>query len=168
MDNIQGLVPLKVDADANIVFTARYDAEVLPATLFLDGKGRLITRLTGFVDPVVLSRIMDAVDSGYSEYLELVEKKADIAGMTNLAGYYSRCENRPEAEAILRRAIKRAKKENPGQVESLGLRLAETLLQSDHPEQGVKSMERLARESIDPEIRIQAQAALNRYRATGL
>lgn len=165
IENIGDFVPLKIDADANAVFPARYDAEVLPATLFLDERGRLITRLTGFVSPAVLNRIMFAVTSGYAEYTELAGQTNDIAGMMSLAAYYNRCENRIDAAAILRKAVKKAKKESPGQVGSLELRLAETLLRSDRPEQGVKILDRLVRDSDDPDTRSQAQEALDRYRA---
>ena len=108
---------------------------------------------------------MFAVTSGYAEYTELAGRNNDIAGMTTLAAYYNRCENRFEAAAILRKAVKKAKKESPGQVGSLEFRLAETLLRSDRPEQGAKILDRLARNSDDPDTRSQAQAALHRYRA---
>ncbi len=148
-ERVEKLIPLKVDADANEVFTARYDAEVLPATLFLDGKGRLITRLTGFADPAMLNQIMDAVISGYDEYLGLAGKKIDLNGMKKLAAYYNSCGNPFEAAAILRKAIKRAKKENSDQVADLELRLAETLRLTERPDQGAKILERPARDGLE-------------------
>ena len=92
-ERVEKFVALKVDADANEVFTSRYDAEVLPATLFLDGEGRLITRLTGYVDPDLLNRTMDAVLSGYEAYLPLADGKNDLDGMERLASYYNACGN---------------------------------------------------------------------------
>lgn len=164
-DRMQRFVPLKVDADANEVFTARYDAEVLPATLFLDGEGRLITRLTGYVAPEMLGRVMDAVSAGYEEYMALVGAKDDLDGMSRLASYYLSCENSPEAARILRKAVKRARKGSGDRLESLELQLAETLLESESPEQGAKSLERLVSDGADPDTRHRARAALDRYRA---
>ena len=158
-------VPLKVDADANEVFTARYDAEVLPATLFLDGKGRLITKLTGYAGVDRLSRIMDAVVSGYDDYMVLKASKADPDQAMQLATYYENCENSFEAASILRKAIKKAKKGASLQLPDLELQLAETLLLTDRPEQGARNLERLAVGGGDPDYRSRAQAALDQYRA---
>lgn len=164
-ERVEQFVALKVDADANEVFTSRYDAEVLPATLFLDGEGRMITRLTGYVDPAMLNRTMDAVLSGYQDYLPLAGGKNDLDGMEQLAAYYNACGNPFTAVKVLRKAIKQAKRENPGQIPSLELQLAETLLLTDRREQGVKSLERLGQEGSDPVIRSRAQAALDGYLA---
>ena len=164
-ERMEQFVMLKVDADANEVFTARYDAEVLPATLFLDGKGRLITRLTGYAGPERLSRVMDAVVAGYGDYMVLQESKADPDQVMELATYYETCENPFEAATILRKAIKKAKKADSEKLPDLELQLAETLLLTDRPEQGARSLERLAGEGSDPDTRSRAQAALDQYRA---
>jgi thioredoxin-like negative regulator of GroEL len=164
-ERVERFVALKVDADANEVFTSRYDAEVLPATLFLDGEGRLITRLTGYADPSLLNRTMDAVLSGYEAYLPLAGGKNDLDGMERLAAYYNACGNPFSAARLLRKAMKQAKKEHPDRIPDLEMQLAETLLLTDRPEQGAKSLERLAQGGGDPEIRSRAQAALDGYRA---
>ncbi len=44
-----GFVPLKVDADRAKTFVERYQIEAFPTVLFLDEKGKEISRLLGFI-----------------------------------------------------------------------------------------------------------------------
>jgi len=168
IEAMNSFVALKVDSDANEVFTLRYDAEVLPATLFLDGEGRLITRLTGFVGDETLLQTMTAVREGYDAYLAAQPYKNDPAVMEQLSDYFRSAGNPGEAVDLLKRSIRKDRQASADLLESRQIKLAEALILADRPERAAKSMSRLAERATVPENRGRAlEALVKAERASG-
>jgi thiol-disulfide isomerase/thioredoxin len=113
IEAMNSFVALKVDSDANEVFTQRYDANSLPATLFLDGEGRLITQFAGFTDAGILLQAMDAVLVGYDAYLAAQAHRDDPAVMEQLADYYRSAGNPLMAVDFMKKSIQKDRQAAP-------------------------------------------------------
>ncbi|GEM_PF-3475031 len=161
-------IPLKVDSDANEVFVTRYDADVLPATLFLDGEGRVITRLTGYTDQAHLLRVMRTVLDGYETYLAAMAADPGPAGLADLSDYYLAVGNPAKAADLLKRAIKKDRGAAPEVSEQRELKLAEALLQDGRPDPAVKCASRIVEKSAVPAHRKRAlELLVNAEKARG-
>jgi thioredoxin-like negative regulator of GroEL len=159
LEAAQGFVPLKVDHDANEVFVERYEVEGLPTTLFLDGKGREITRIVSHVETEALWKTMTQVRDGYAAYLEGVGSKKDPSAMRDVAGYLTQVGNPGRAADVLRGAAKAADGESAERIE---LQLAEALIADEREGAGIKVLKRLSTSATTKSVRGDALVALVR------
>ena len=70
LEAAEAFVPLKVDHDLHEIFVDRYRVDGLPAILFIDGEGRLVSHLEGLISVEALLGTMDRVRSGYAAYMD--------------------------------------------------------------------------------------------------
>ena len=159
---ISGLVPLKIDVDADTVFAQRYEVDQYPTTLFLDGQGREITRLPGLVEAGRMLEAIEVVRGGFGAYLEQVENRDDPVAMAEVGDYLLRAGNADGALPLLRRALKLMKGQPPEMTEGVELSRAEALLESGRTGAAVKELERLSSSAADPEVRGRADRVMER------
>lgn len=113
---IAGFVPVKVDADAHGLFVDRYEIDAYPTVLVLDGTGEELARLEGFAEPAELADLAVAIREGYPGYLESQELGDDPEALRKRALFLAQLGNGADAEELLRRAVKIAKKSAPQMV----------------------------------------------------
>jgi len=148
---LNGIVPLKLDIDANPIFTQRYDLVNYPTTLFLDQDAREITRLEGLVDAEQLLNTLKDVLAGYGDYLDRVEQRSDPLALQSVAKYLIQVGNPSGAGESLRRALKTVKGDDRLR-EELELLQAETWLTLGRSGAATKAFNRLATQATTREI----------------
>lgn len=153
---MEGFVPLKVDADADTVFVERYEIEIFPTTLFLDERGREITRLTGLIEADPMLKSLEAVHEGYGPYLERVAEKSDPQALKAVGEFLLGVGNPDGAVPLLRKALKQSKGQEAADLEETELLLAEALLDSGKSGAATKILKRLASSAASAEIRERA------------
>jgi len=105
---MSGFVPLKVDADRAKTFIERYQIEVFPTVLFLDEKGKEISRLLGFIGVEEMTERMGAVAGGYAGYRETFDAGSDPAAQASAGRYLLAAGNGSDAKRLLEKALKKA------------------------------------------------------------
>lgn len=93
-------VPLKVDADVHKTIIQRYQIDAFPTVLFLDGEGREITRLLGFVDAKKLLPALQTVARGYPDYMKMMAGGNDPDAQSTVGRYLLAAGN-PDGRRVL-------------------------------------------------------------------
>jgi thioredoxin-like negative regulator of GroEL len=146
-------VPLKIDADVQTAFVDRYQVEVFPTILFLDGVGREVSRIEGLADASRLREAIAAVRGGYEDYFKAMAAKDDPAAMETAAGYLAKVGSPALAVDLLEKALKASKGEPAARLEALELRIAQARLQSGEYRQAAAVFDRLSGDATGPEIK---------------
>lgn len=149
-------VPLKVDNDAQTTFVQAHRIDAWPTLLFLDGDGKELTRVEGYVTASELEPTLRHLADGYSGYRTGMAREATPTQRLVAASYLDKAGNGPGAVALLERSIKAEK--TAGRREPLELGLARLHLGLGNLKAATRLLERL-RQSADPEIRAAAEAS---------
>ena len=157
-----GFVPLKVDADVATSFVERYRVDAYPTLLFLDGRGREISRWRGAIAAEPLARWMRPVGAGYPAYRLAVGREDDPAAAIVVADYLTGAGNPAGAADRLRRSLDALGDSDPAARDSLELRVGEAQVAAGEPKAACKTFERLAERAGGPETRGRALAGLVR------
>jgi thioredoxin-like negative regulator of GroEL len=142
-----GFVPLKINADADVKFADRYQANILPTTLFLDHEGRLLGKVSGMIGPTELCAIMDRILAGYPDYLKDLEHTDQTVTQMAISGYLLRIGNSSGSVSVLQQTMVTIKGSNPlnqEQYEIVELRLAGSLVADGKASEAVKILQRLS------------------------
>jgi thioredoxin-like negative regulator of GroEL len=142
-----GFIPLKINADADVKFADRYQANILPTTLFLDHEGRLLGKISGMIESTDLCAIMDRILAGYPDYLQDLEHTDQPVTQMAISGYLLRIGNSSGSVSVLQQTmvtIRETKPLNQEQYEIVELRLAGSLVQDGKASEAVKILQRLA------------------------
>jgi thioredoxin-like negative regulator of GroEL len=156
----EAFVPLKVDADVKTSFIERYDIDAFPTLLFLDGKGREITRWRGAIAAEPLGELMQQVGDGYGHYLDALKKTDVPDAAMKLADYFQEIGNADAAVDHLRASLKSLKNADPAARDPLELRLCQAQVAAGSIKSACKSYARLAESAAEKEIRGQALLGL--------
>ncbi len=105
---MSGFVPLKVDADRAKTFIERYQIEVFPTVLFLDEKGKEISRLLGFIGAEEMIQRLGTVADGYAGYRETLAAGNDPAAQAKAGRYLLAAGNGSDAKRLLEKALRKA------------------------------------------------------------
>ena len=108
LSGMSGFVPLKVDADRAKTFIERYQIEVFPTVLFLDEKGKEISRLLGFIGVEEMLTRMGAVSGGYAAYREALAAGDGPAALASAGRYLLEAGNGSDAKKLLEKSLKKA------------------------------------------------------------
>ncbi len=154
---VEGFIPLRVDADADTVFVERYGIEIFPTTLFLDDKGRVITRMTGLVGAGPLLEKLQVVREGYDSYLEMIDQRENPRALRDAGAYLLEAGNGDGAVPLLRKALKQSRGGETAELEEIELLLAEALLASGKSGAATKILEKLASSAASIELRERAE-----------
>jgi len=157
-----GFVPLKIDADVATSFVERYRVDAFPTLLFLDGRGREISRWRGAITAGPLAGLLERVGGGYAAYLGARESTADPEAALVVADYLEGAGNGAGAAAHLERALKALRNAEPAVRERLELRLGDAQAADGEWKAACKTYEGLADGAGQPEIRGKALAGLAR------
>ena len=164
-------IPLRINADADDGFSAKYGASILPTTLFLDHEGRLLGKISGVIGYTDLYGVMQRILQGYDEYLTHVQNPDVPASQLAVASYLIRIGNTSGAVSVLRRHLKQLQEEggrDPGEVEVVELRLAASLVADGRSSQALPILHRLSTSATSPEVQGNALYGLVRaQRARG-
>jgi len=177
-----GFVPVKIDADVATSFVERYRVDAYPTLLFLDGRGREISRWRGAITAEPLARLMQEIGGGYTTYLDALEREDDPDAAVAAADYLEAAGNAAGAANLLEEALKALKKAEPAVRDLLELRLGAAQFAAGELKSACKTYQRLADRAGPAEIRgkalfglvraerergreTQAAAALERLRA---
>jgi len=154
------LVTLHVDADARPTFAERYDCDVFPTILFLDARGDVIGKRTGYRSAADMLHDMDHVTQGYDAYMTAVSAEAgpEVAG--TVASYVLGAGNAERAVSILKRAVRELKGSSPERLAPVELQLAEAQLALGDAKPAAAAFERLYNESGDDHLKERALAGL--------
>ena len=155
-----GFVPLKIDADVATSFVERYRVDAFPTLLFLDGRGREISRWRGAITAEPLAGLMERVGDGYAAYLENLELPGDPEAARAVADYLEGAGNAAGAVAHLQKCLKRLRRAEAAVREPLELRLGEAHAAAEEWKAACKIYQRLADEAAQAEIRCEALAGL--------
>jgi len=161
IEAMNGFVPLKLDADSNEIFQERYEIGGLPTTVFLDGRGREISRLVSLVDADALLESMSSITEGYSSYMENVGNSGDSQALRDAAGYLMQAGNPIGAADKLRDALKLSKTDD-AVAEVIELELADALIGAERVGAALKVLRRLSAPPASDQTRGQALVALVR------
>ncbi len=157
VSELERFVPLKIDADRAKNFIERYRIEAYPTVLFLDGEGKEISRLTGFIEAKEMRARTRAVADGYAEYRQL-GARGNEAGATAWLGRYLLAAGNPE-EAC--RQLEKALKRTPAaEREGLELDLARAELAAGDAKRAAAHFASLADGGSTREIRAAALEGL--------
>lgn len=158
----EGFVPLKVDADVSGAFLARHAVQALPTLLFLDARGREISRLVGSASAARLLAAMSPVRENYETWLRVADRIEDPVAATEAASVLLAVGNAPQAQKVLRRAIKAARDGDSGVGDGLRLQLAEALLAGGEARAAAAEFEKLSRTSASGDLKARAIEGLAR------
>jgi thioredoxin-like negative regulator of GroEL len=121
LEGMAGFVPVKVDADRAKTFIERYQIDAYPTVLFLDEKGKEISRLLGFIGVEEMTKKMGVVSTGYADYKAALASGDDPAALAAAGRYLLGAGNGAGARKPLEKALKKAP---AGEREALELDLA--------------------------------------------
>ena len=162
IEAMQDFVPLKLDADANEIFQERYDIGGLPTSMYLDQRGKEISRLVSLVDADALLESMAGVTDGYAGYMENVGHEDDPQALREAAAYLVQAGNPLDASDRLRDALKASKNGNVETAESIELELAQALIGAERVSAALKVLRRLSSGGVSKDTQGQALVALVR------
>ena len=162
IDLAAGFVPLKVDADIATSFVERYRVDAFPTLLFLDGRGREISRWRGAITAEPLAQLMERIGGGYAAYLEAVEREKEPEAAMTVADYLIAAGNAPGAVDHLQKSLKALKRSEPAVRDPLELQLGDAQAAAGEWKAACKTYQRLADEAEQPEIRGEALVGLVR------
>ena len=156
----RGLVPLKVDADAQPIFIERYAVQAYPEVLFLDEDGRELGRLTGFQDADGLLPALERAAGGYASYRAWMEEKEDPETLLAVGEYFAALGNRGRAAKPLQAAAKRLR-DDPGSLsEPARMRLGMALVAVDEGKDGAAVLFALSQDGSSRDLQGDALEAL--------
>jgi thioredoxin-like negative regulator of GroEL len=150
-----GFVPLKVNADADVKFADKYQANILPTTLFLDHEGRLLGKISGMIGATELAAVMGRILSGYPDYLQDLEHSDQPVTQMAISGYLLRIGNSSGSVSVLQQTmttIKEVKPWNQVQYEIVELRLAGSLVADGKASEAVKILKRLSEDATSEDV----------------
>jgi len=154
---MSGFVPLKVDADRAKTFIERYQIEVFPTVLFLDEKGKEISRLLGFIGVEEMTARMGAVAGGYAGYRETLGAGNDPAAQASAGRYLLAAGNGSDAKPLLEKALKKAP---AAEREALEMDLARAELAVGDSKKAAKRFAALAESGSSREVKAAALEGL--------
>jgi thioredoxin-like negative regulator of GroEL len=157
LDGMAEFVPVKVDADRAKTFIERYQIEAFPTVLFLDEKGKEISRLLGFIGVEEMTARMGAVSGGYAAYREALAKGDDSAALASAGRYLLASGNGSDAQRLLAKALRKAP---DGEREALEMDLAHAELAVGDSKKAAKRFEALAESGSSREVKAAALEGL--------
>lgn len=158
---MEGFVPVKVDADRAKTFIERYRIDAYPTVLFLDEKGKEISRLLGFIGVEDMTARMKAVSAGYAGYRDALAAGDDPAAMAGAGRYLLAAGNGGDARRLLEKALKKAQRKAPAaECEAIELDLARAELAAGDSKKAAARFTGLAASGSTPEVRRTAQEGL--------
>lgn len=147
-------VAVKVDADAQTIFTEAYEIRAYPTILFLDAKGNVITRRSGYLDSTAMATVLEEVRVGYPEYLaEREAAKSDPTAARRVGAYLVRVGNHEGAVDYLKRAIRDVPAGAPGLKEWMELDVAKAMAAAGDASGAVGRCRKLAAAAADRDVR---------------
>lgn len=158
-------VPLKVDADVATSFVERYRVDAYPTLLFLDGRGREISRWRGAIAAEPLAGLMRQVGGGYTAYRLALEREGDPASAIVVADYLTAAGSPAGAVDRLRASLGALPDSASSTRDALELRVGEAQLAAGEPKAACRTFERLAERAAEPETRGRALIGLVRAEA---
>lgn len=157
LNGMTGFVPVKVDADRAKTFIERYQIEAYPTVLFLDEKGKEISRLLGFIGVEEMTARMGAVSGGYAAYREALAQGDDPAALASAGRYVLAAGNGTDAQRLLAKALRKAP---AGEREALELDLARAELAVGDSKKAAKRFAALAESGSSREVKAAALEGL--------
>jgi thioredoxin-like negative regulator of GroEL len=154
---MSGFVPVKVDADRAKTFIERYQIEVFPTVLFLDEKGKEISRLLGFIGVEEMTARMGVVSGGYAAYREALAAGDDPAALASAGRYLLAAGNGDDAKRLLEKALRKAP---AGEREALEMDLARAELAVGDSKKAAKRFAALAESGSSREVKAAALEGL--------
>lgn len=156
-------VPLKVDADAQTIFVESYAVEAYPTILFLDPKGNVLARRSGYLDSSRMATALEEVRDGYPEYLAAREAaEEDPTAARRVGAYLVRVGNHEGAVDYLKRAIRDVPAGAPGLKEWMELDVAKAMAAGGDASGAVGRCRKLATVAADRDVRAGALVVIVR------
>ena len=143
IDALEGIVPLKVNFDAQTVFVRRHRVEAIPVVLFLDENGDELARHVGLAGPDDVTRLAGAVRAGYAEYRRALSG-GDADALLAAADYLAGLEQARRAATLIEDGLERAEEARRPELE---IRVGELLLGADDARAAARWFARAAREA---------------------
>lgn len=156
----RGVVPLKVDADAQPIFVERYQSEKYPEVLFLDEVGREIGRATGFQDAPALLPALRRAAEGYATYRAWMDGDERPETLVEVGEYLGTLGSRGRAAKALQGPAKAARDDPAAVPEALRIRLARALIAVGEEKDAAPILFRLSTDGSTREIQGDALEAL--------
>lgn len=158
----ESFVPLKVNADAQEVFAERYRAEVLPATLILDGEGRVLARREGLLEAPTLRSLLETAARGYEAYLTRRAQQDRPAAILADADYLLELENGEAAASLLKKWLKKMRDADPEQIDFVRILLAEAQVMAGRHGSAISTLNKLAENGATDQVRARSLDLLAR------
>ena len=131
-------------------------------TMFLDGRGREISRLVSLVQADSLLESMTSITTGYTSYMENVGRGDDPAALREAGAYLIQAGNAMGAADALRDALKVSKDDDVATAEAIELELADALIGAERVGAALKVLRRLSSPTASKTTQGQALVALVR------